>query len=391
MSESPLHVAHFITRMIVGGAQENTLWTVLDQHQEYGDRVTLISGVDNGPEGELLTVARNVGVNVEIIPELGRSLHPWKDWKSYRALIRLLRSSPPQVLHTHSSKAGILGRSAARKLKIPVVHTIHGAAFHYGQPALLHNLYQRAERWAGKRTDHFITVCDAMRDQYLEAGIRSPENYTTIYSGMDVDPFLYPSRPVADIRKELGILPEDIVVGKIARLFHLKGHHFVIEAAKKIVPKYPHVKFMFVGDGVLRDEYHRQIDEAGLSDHFIFTGLVPPQEVPDLIHAMDMVVHTSEWEGLARVLVQGLLAGKPVVSFDIDGAKEVVIPNETGFLVPFGETDQLTESLITLVEDRLLGERLGQVGRQRFTDIFRHQTMTRGIRDEYFNLLAGKE
>jgi len=390
MPDSPLHVAHFITRMIVGGAQENTLWTVLDQHQEYGDRVTLISGVDDGPEGELLTIAREAGVEVEIIPELGRSLHPWKDWKSYRSLIRLLKSDPPQILHTHSSKAGILGRAAARKLNIPVVHTIHGAAFHYGQPALLHNLYKQAERWAGRRTDHFITVCDAMRDQYLAAGIRSRENYSTIYSGMDVDPFLTPSRPVEEIRRELGIMPDDIVIGKIARLFHLKGHHFVIQAAKRIVPQHPQVKFLFVGDGVLCDKYQQQIAEAGLSDHFIFTGLVPPSEVPDLIHAMDIVVHTSEWEGLARVLVQGLLAGKPVVSFDVDGAREVVIPNETGFLVPFADLDRLTESLTSLLKDRSLGERLGKNGRERFTETFRHETMTRQIREVYDDLLAGK-
>jgi len=390
MSNSPLHVTHFITRMIVGGAQENTLWTVLDQHREYGDQVTLISGVDDGPEGELLTAARDAGVNVEIIPELGRALHPWKDWTSYRALIRLLKQDRPQVLHTHSSKAGIMGRSAARKLKIPVVHTIHGAAFHYGQPALLHNLYKQAERWAGKRTDHFITVCDAMRDQYLEAGIGSPENYTTIYSGMDVAPFLTPSRPREEIRRNLGISADDIVIGKIARLFHLKGHHFVIEAAKRLVPDHPNVKFLFVGDGVLRDEYQQQIDAAGLTDRFIFTGLIPPAEVPDLIHAMDIVVHTSEWEGLARVLVQGLLAGKPVVSFDIDGAKEVVIPEETGFLVPFADLDRLTASLNSLISNRELGDRLGHTGRERFTEPFRHQTMTRRIREVYFDLLEGK-
>ncbi|MBD3673341.1 MAG: glycosyltransferase family 4 protein [Planctomycetaceae bacterium] len=385
-----MHVTHFITRMIVGGAQENTLWTVLDQHREYGDKVTLISGVDEGPEGELLTVAREAGVKVEIIPELGRALHPWKDWKSYRALIRLLKQDPPQILHTHSSKAGVMGRSAAKKLKIPVIHTIHGAAFHYGQPALLHNLYKQAERWAGKRTDHFITVCDAMRNQYLAAGIGSPEDYTTIYSGMDVEPFLKPSRSRDEIRQDLGIAPDEIVIGKIARLFHLKGHHFLIEAAKRLVPDHPEVKFLLVGDGVLREQYQQEIAAADMTDHFIFTGLVPPTEVPDLIHAMDIVAHTSEWEGLARVLVQGLLAGKPVVSFDIDGAREVVIPEETGFLVPFADVDALTHALRSLLTDRELGEQFGRTGRERFTDPFRHQTMTRRIREVYFDLLSGK-
>lgn len=387
-SDPPLHVAHFITRMIVGGAQQNTLLTVLDQHRDYGDRVTLISGVDDGPEGELLSVARAAGVNVQIIPELGRAIRPWKDWSSYRSLIKLLKADPPQILHTHSSKAGVFGRAAARKLKIPVVHTIHGAAFHYGQPAILHNLYKQAERWAGKRTDRFISVCDAMTEQYLAAGIGQPDMYTTIYSGMEVEPFLAPARPREEIRAELGLHPDDIVIGKIARLFHLKGHQFVIEAAKTLVPSHPQVKFLFIGDGVLREEYQQQIDNAGLTDHFIFAGLVPPEQVPEMVHAMDIVVHTSEWEGLARVLVQGLLAGKPVVSFDIDGAKEVVIPGETGFLVPFADVEALATSLATLVEDRELGQRLGQTGRERFTEPFRHQTMTRRIREVYRQMLS---
>jgi glycosyltransferase involved in cell wall biosynthesis len=387
-ADSPLHVTHFITRMIVGGAQENTLWTCLDQHREYGDTVTLISGVDEGPEGELLSVAREGGVDVQVIPQLERAIRPWNDWSSYRSLIKLLKADRPQILHTHSSKAGVMGRAAARKLKIPVVHTIHGAAFHYGQPALLHNLYKRAERWAGRRTDHFISVCDAMTEQYVAAGIGKPEMYTTIYSGMDVEPFLTPPRPRDEIRAELGLKPDDVVIGKIARLFHLKGHQYVIEAAKTLVPDHPHVKFLFIGDGVLKDEYQQQIDAAGLTEHFVFAGLIPPEKIPEMVHAMDIVVHTSEWEGLARVLVQGLLAGKPVVSFDIDGTKEVVIPDKTGFLVPFADVETLERSLATLVEDPELGKRFGETGRERFTDPFRHQTMTRRIREVYRQVLG---
>jgi len=387
---TPLHVTHFITRMIVGGAQENTLWTCLDQHRDYGDKVTLISGVDEGPEGELLSVAREAGIDVQVIPQLGRAIRPWNDWSSYRSLIKLLKADRPQILHTHSSKAGVMGRAAARKLKIPVVHTIHGAAFHYGQPALLHNLYKLAERWAGGRTDQFISVCDAMTEQYLAAGIGKPEMYTTIYSGMDVEPFLTPSRPRDEIRAELGLAPGDVAIGKIARLFHLKGHQYVIEAAKTLIPSHPQVKFLFIGDGVLKEEYQQQIGAAGLTEHFIFAGLVPPEKIPEMVHAMDIVVHTSEWEGLARVLVQGLLAGKPVVSFDIDGAQEVVIPNETGFLVPFADVKTLSSSLAKLVEDPELGMRLGQAGRERFTDPFRHQTMTRQIREVYRRMLEAR-
>ncbi len=131
-------VVHFITRLIVGGAQENTLLTVEDQHRLYGDEVTLISGPGLGPEGTLVERAQSGGLDLRIIPELRRSIHPWRDWRSYRHLLALLREIRPQIVHTHSSKAGILGRLAASRLGIPAVHTIHGASFHYGQNPLAH-------------------------------------------------------------------------------------------------------------------------------------------------------------------------------------------------------------------------------------------------------------
>lgn len=385
-----MKVVHFITRMIVGGAQENTLFTVLDQIRDFGDDVTLISGVDRGREGDLLQQARDQNVDVRVVETLGRAIRPWNDWTSYRELLRLLREIRPDVVHTHSSKAGVLGRAAARKLRLPVVHTIHGAAFHYGQPALLHWLYKQAERWAGRRTDHFISVCDAMTRQYVAAGIGRPDDYTTIYSGMDVEPFLHPPRPPQEVRRELGLSPDDVVVGKIARLFPLKGHQYLIEAAPAVVARHPQVKFLLVGDGILREQYQDNIARLGLTENFLFAGLVEPARIPELIHAMDLVVHTSEWEGLARVLPQALISGKPAISFDIDGAPEVILHNETGLLVPFGDVPRLSAEIISLLDDPDRGRRLGAAGRERFTDVFRHQTMTRRIREVYQRVLDRK-
>ncbi len=382
-----MRVVHFITRLIIGGAQQNTLLNVEDQHRDYGDEVTLVTGPGLGPEGSLIERAQSGGFDLRILPELHRAIRPRHDWRAYRELIALLRAIQPQVVHTHSSKAGIMGRAAAAYLGIPVVHTVHGAAFHYGQNPLAHRAYRAAERWAGKRTDHFITVCDAMADQYVAAGIAPRERFTTIYSGMEVEPFLNPPRDPQRIREELGIVPSDIVVGKIARLFHLKGHEHVIAAAARVVKENPRVRFLFVGDGILRSQFESEISAAGLSEHFVFTGLVPPELIPEMIAAMDVVVHTSRWEGLARVLPQGLIAGKPVVSYDVDGAREVVIPNETGFLLPPGTVGELAEALVLLAGDAEMRERLGATGRERFTDQFRHQTMTRRVRDVYEMLI----
>ncbi|MCA9053577.1 MAG: glycosyltransferase family 4 protein [Planctomycetaceae bacterium] len=385
-----MRVAHVITRLIVGGAQENTLLTVQGQHHDYQDEVTLITGPGLGPEGSLEGRADELGLDVRVIPELQRAIHPLRDWASYRALVGCLREYRPEIVHTHSSKAGILGRRAAYKLGIPCVHTIHGAAFHYGQSRLAYSAYVAAERIAARWTDQFISVSDDMTAEYLRAGIGGPDRYTTIYSGFDVEPFLHPTVTRDEVRQRLGLQPQDIVVGKIARLFHLKGHEFLLAAAPEIAAASPEVRFLLVGDGVLRESLQAEIRRLGLTDRFVFTGLVPPEQIPELIAAMDIVVHTSQWEGLARVLPQGLIAGKPVVSYDVGGAREVVMPGETGFLLPRDSVRDLALAVSQLAADPQLRDRLGVCGRERFTDQFRHQTMTRRIRDVYAAILQGR-
>ena len=324
---------------------------------------------------------------MRLVPELRRSLHPLRDLRCYRELKRILREYRPDIVHTHSSKAGILGHRAAYALGIPCVHTIHGAAFHYGQPAVLFRLYRAAEKTADRWGRHFISVCDAMSRQYLDAGIGSPDKFTTIYSGMDVDHFLNPRQSRDDIRRELNIDDSHIVVGKIARLFNLKGHEYLIEAAPDIVAQVPNVRFLFIGDGILKEQFQARIHELGLTQHFIFAGLVPPEDVASYIHASDMVVHTSVWEGLARVLPQALICGKPIVSYDIDGAPEVCINDETGYLVPPRSVTELTDAVVRLAADAELRNRLGRTGRERFTDQFRHEFMTERIRDVYARVL----
>ncbi len=382
-----MHVAHVITRLIIGGAQENTVLTCEDQHRDFGDEVTLITGPGLGPEGSLTERARAAGFRIVEIPEMRRSLHPWRDWSSYRSIIRTLKDLRPNIVHTHSSKAGILGRAAAAKLNIPAVHTIHGASFHRGQHPVAFRTYRMLERHAARWCDAFISVCDSLTEQYVSAGIAPRGRFTTVYSGMDVEPFLNPPRPRQVIRQELGLTDDHVAVGKVARLFHLKGHKYLIEAARSVVDQSPNVRFVLIGDGILRQQFEKQIEQTGLSEHFIFTGLVPPTRIPELINACDIVAHTSEWEGLARVLPQGLIAGKPVVSYDVDGAREVVIPNETGFLLPIESIEELANAIVTLAESPELRTRLGSTGRKRFTEVFRHQTMTAQIRRVYQTVL----
>lgn len=383
-----MRIVHIITRMIVGGAQENTRFNCLDLIREHGDDVTLITGPSLGAEGSLLDQTDDRDLNVVLVPSLIRSIRPHVDVGAYRDVKRLLQQLRPDVVHTHSAKAGMLGRAAAWKLQVPcVVHTVHGAPFHPFQSRPARWFFQACERWGAKRCHRMISVADAMTDLMVSARVAPRERFTTIYSGMDVEPFLAADSTRESVRQQLGIRPEHVVVGKIARLFHLKGHEYLFEAARNMVHQNPHVRFLLVGDGILRADMEQTLRRMKIREHFIFTGLVPPERIPSLVGAMDMVVHVSLREGLARAIPQGLIAGKPVVSYDIDGAREVVIDNVTGYLLPPKSTHELAEAMRTLVRAPELRQRMGAEGRRRFTDVFRHQSMTQRIRQLYEEVL----
>ena len=386
-----MRVAHIITRLILGGAQENTLHSVDDQHHQFSDQVCLITGPGLGPEGSLIPQAKSRGLDVRVLPELHRALNPRRDWRAYRAIFAQLKQYRPEIVHTHSSKAGIIGRLAAYRLNIPAVHTIHGASFHFGQPAALHWAYKQAEKTAAGWCQHFISVCDSMSDQYIRAGVAPADRFTTIYSGMNVEQYIRPAVTPQSIRTQLGISDEDIVVGKIARLFHLKGHEYLIESAQSVVRAVPNLKFLFIGDGILRQEFQQRINQLGLTNHFIFAGLIAPEQVGNYIHAMDIVAHTSVWEGLARVLPQASLAAKPTISFSIDGAPEVCIHEKTGLLVAPREVPKLADAIIRLATDASLRERLGKAGQDFCREKFCHRRMTEQIRSVYERVLSGNQ
>lgn len=383
-----MRIAHVITRMIVGGAQENTLFTCLDSIRDHGDDVLLITGPALGPEGDLLSQGQGGEVPVEYVPSLRREIHPWRDLCSYYAIKRILREFKPDVVHTHSAKGGFLGRLAAHSVGVPaIIHTVHGSPFHPLQSALAREFFRRLKKFAAQRCHAMVSVADAMTDQLVAAHVAPREKFTTVYSGMDVEPFLNADEHRARVRAELGFTSEHVVIGKIARLFHLKGHEYVVAAAAEVARQCPNVRFLLVGDGILRGQLEEMIAQATLEEHFRFTGLVPPARIPEMIGAMDVLVHTSLREGLARALPQALIAGKPVISYDLDGAREVVIDDETGFLVEPKSIAPLSEAMIRLVDDAELRRRLGAEGRRRFTDQFRHQYMTTQLHKVYRRVL----
>src|SRR5688500_5526398 len=257
-----MRIAHIITRMIVGGAQENTLFNCEDLIRLYGDDVLLVTGPAVGPEGDLLQQGRGVEVPTRYVDSLRRAIHPWHDRRAYGELKKLLREFQPDVVHTHSAKAGILGRLAAWSLGVPaIVHTVHGAPFGPYDPWPRRTFYRWCERYAARRCHTLISVADAMTDLMVDAGVAPRDKFTTIYSGMDVEPFLRANEHRDRVRRELGYEPQHVVIGKIARLFELKGHEDVIAAAREL-DREPNLRFLFVGDGLWREKLQNQINDA---------------------------------------------------------------------------------------------------------------------------------
>jgi len=383
-----MRIVHIITRLIIGGAQENTLLTVEGLIDRHGDYVTLITGPAEGPEGDLFDRARRLGPRLQVMPELIRAVRPAIDSRAYWLLRKAIRRLRPEVVHTHSSKAGILGRAAAWHERVPaVVHTIHGLPFGPFETPLRNRLYVALERWAARRSHAIVSVCDAMTEQALAVRVGRPEQYQTVYSGMEVDTFLNPARPRAEVRRALGLADDEVAFGTVARLFERKGHDDILAAAPAILAANPKVRFVFIGDGILRDRLVADAERLGVRHAIQFTGLVQPDRIPELLAALDAVVHPSLREGLARVLPQALLVGRPVISYDVDGAREVVLP-ETGILLPPHSVAGLTAAILRLAADPALRVSLGAEGRRRFAGQFRHETMTDQLRSLYLRLLG---
>ena len=389
-----MKIVHIITRLILGGAQENTLITCKLLAQR-GHDVTLITGPAIGPEGELFEQTKNQKYKTIVVDKLRRPICPFYDPISYFQIKEHLKRIEPDIVHTHSAKAGILARFAAHRLKgsweenLPaIVHTIHGLAFHPYQNKWLNKFYIAVEKSAAKRTDFFISVADAMTAQATAAGIGYPEQFITAYSAVEEDAFLepVPQEHRNRFREKYQIPEEAIVLITIARLFMLKGHDYIIESAKELSKRFDNAVWLFVGDGNLADHFKKKVRQLGLADKIKFTGLLPPGQIPLAIQASDILVHCSLREGLARTLPQAMLCAKPAVSFDVDGAKEVVNEN-TGRLVEPKNVEQLTKACAELIEHKDLRDTLGKAGREFVKEKFAPKTMVDCLETVYRKLL----
>ncbi len=377
-----------------------------------GHEVHLAFGPIFGPEGSMLPrieafnerVTRDGSaspITLHELPHMVRQLSPVKDHLCFHHdLKRLMREVRPDVVHTHSSKAGVLGRWAAWKARPRpgVLHTIHGPPFmpvgggalSRARIRLKNRVYTLAERFAARRCHTIVSVADAMTQQFLDREIGRPAQYITVRSGMEVEPFLRacPGESRDEVRAELGIEQGDFVVGTVARLAQHKGHDDVLDALGDDLRAHKDWTLLWVGDGWWRDRLLARVRAMGLESQVICTGLVPPERVPAMMRAMDVLAHPSYREGLPRTVPQALLCGVTPVAYDVDGTREACIDGRTGRLVALGDTRALGEAIRELREHPDERARLAQQGRDECAERFSASAMVASLEHVYRDALA---
>jgi len=380
MAPSRPKVVHLITRLELGGAQQNTLYCV-----EHHDRTRFSVGLWAGAGGRLDPAARGIAdADVRILPWLVHPIAPGKDLGAVARLAAML--SGVDLLHTHSSKAGILGRAAARLARVrAVVHTVHGWSFNDVQPALTRRFYMEAERAAARVTDRIVCVARADRERGLAMGIGHAAQYRILRSG--IDPSLYRPSPGAGVRLRatIGASPEDLVVGSIANFKPQKGPLDFVEAARIAHLRNPRLRFVVAGDGELRPKVERAIAEAGLGSIVHLLGW--RDDVPELLAGLDIFLLTSLFEGLPRVVLQAMAASVPVVATDTGGVREVVSSGVTGVLVPPAHPEEAAEAIVALARDPEGRRRLADAASAALGSEFDIRRMVRDLEELYDELL----
>jgi glycosyltransferase involved in cell wall biosynthesis len=383
---TPIRVLHPITRLIVGGAQENTMYTaaLLDKQRFY---VELLSGPQTGSEGSLIEEVRQRDIPLTIFPDLLRQINPLHDLTALWKMKHFMEKGKYSIVHTHSSKAGIIGRLAARMAKTPlIVHTVHGWSFHDYMSPVTRRIYILLERWIAKFSDVLIVVTERDIKKGLQAGIGRQEQYRLIRSAIPLDEFDPRLVDRQEVRQELHLPTEAIVIGNVGRFSAQKNPLDWVRVAGKVGQACPQARFLLVGDGPLRLQVERALQQEGIADQTTLTGL--RRDVPRMLAAMDVFMLTSLWEGLPRVIPQAMAMGLPVVANRADGVTEAIQDGSSGYLCSPGEIEQMAECCIDLARNPLKRQEMGHRGQAYASQEFDLRTMIASLEALYDELIA---
>ena len=352
----PLRIAHVITRLINGGADENTVISC-NEAVRSGHQVVLVHGAQTRPE-ILATVDERV--NIVELPSLMRPIAPLGDVKALGDLVRTFRRLRPDVVHTHTSKAGILGRLAAHVARVPVVvHGVHIVPF-VNVGRLETFAYLTAERAVQGMTHAFIDVSPGVRDLCVKAGVGAPERHHVVESGFDLSRFRVAKQP-GDWRELLRLEPDDPrppVVLMLAVFEARKRHLELLERLPGIAARFPRVRFVFAGDGSLRDAIATRVRTLGIERNVVLTGFHPHPE--QLIALADICLLASAREGLPRVLMQYLAGGKPAIAPALPCIDDVLRHDVNGLIVRSDDLDGLADAVVALLDDPARRARLAR-------------------------------
>lgn len=383
-----IRVLRIIARLNVGGpALHAALLTERLDAARYDS--VLVAGREAPDEGNYLALHRKSVPQLVTVPALGRDLSGAADAIAFAELVRLIRRVRPHVVHTHTAKAGTLGRVAARLCRVPVVlHTYHGHVLRgYFSPART-RVFLAVERWLAMWTHRLVAVSERVRGDLLGLGVGRPERFDVVPLGLDLDQFLGAERHAGGLRAELGVSRETPLTGIVARLVPIKGHEVFLEAAALVADVVPGSRFVVVGDGERRRELEGAAARSGLGDRIHFLGW---RRDLDRIYADLDVVALSSWnEGSPVSLIEAMAAGCPVVATRVGGVPDVVDDGVHGHLVGAGDPAGLATAIAGLLGDPHRRHAMGQAGRARVSPAFEASRLVRDMDRLYTTLLAGK-
>jgi len=383
-----IKVLHIITRLDKGGSAENTFLNLVGLDKNIYD-VTLMSGPVEEPTQDRRDEVEEYGIKHIFIPELVRNISLINDLKTILNIYRYLRKEKFDIVHTHTSKAGLLGRLAARLARIPIIiHTPHGHVF-FGYFGLIKsNLFIFLEKLASRITDKIIALTNREKEDYISCKVTDEEKSVVICSGIELNKFKdLPLNEKQNLKKELGIPENSLIVGTLGRLVPVKGPEFLVEAAKHIISKYPDTFFVFTGDGYLRPDLKKKALNFGLKENIIFLGW--RDDGAKILSLYDVFILPSLNEGMGRVLVEAMALGKPIVASRIGGIPDLVTHGKNGFLVPPKDPEELAKYIQILIEDREKREKMGLSGKK-IAMHFSAENMVEKIEKLYKELLIQK-
>lgn len=388
-------IMHIITRLDMGGSAQNTMDTCLNLDRRKFD-VYLIYGLSQESEmiaRESAIVKRRINKalqhNVKIIPleSLVRRIDPIKDLKSLFSLWRIILREKPDIVHTHTSKAGFLGRLVAWIAGVPIIiQTPHGHVFYGHFGTFQSKLFLVLERLASKITDRLIALTDKERQDYIKFAVAPPQKILTIHSGVDIDRYMNAKSNGIEKKKSFGFDTDSPIIGFVGWLLPIKGAMNLLKAMRRIYLSVPEAQLVFVGKGELESILKAEAERSGLTDNVKFLGW--RDDVQDLMPLFDVFVLPSLNEGMGRVLVEAMAAARPVVASNVGGIPDLIIHGKNGLLVPSGDEIALADAILRLLYNPQEARKMGQAGKEMCSD-YNVEAMVDEIDNLYKTLLWG--